>query len=138
MSQSWVAERQTTIYSRVRGILLSKLKSKYPKMLVTQDNATPTETQLPTIYIYFIGANERGQTLEGTSINAIDLTAEVHVKTSNAQGAVDNNDVAWQVVDAFKSLGFTAVTPPMATSNFDGIYESVSRFSRIIGQGDTI
>ena len=135
---SWVADRQTTIYSRLNGILLSKLKSKYPDLQVTQDNATPTNTKLPSIYIYFIGASERGQTLDGATINAVNMTAEVHVKTQNDNGAIDNNDIAWEVVDAFKSLRFTATMPPMATSNFDGVYESVSRFSRIIGQGDAI
>ena len=135
---SWVADRQTTIYSRVNAILQSKLKSKYPHLRVTQDNAMPTDTQLPTIYVSFIGATERGQTLDGSTINAVVMTAEVHVKTSNEQGAIDNNDIAWEVVDAFKTLRFNATMPPMATSNFDGVYESVSRFSRIIGQGDVI
>ena len=135
---SWVSDRQTTIYSRANSILLSRLKSKYPTLRITQDNATPTETQLPSIYVSFIGASERGQTLDGTTINAVVMTAEVHVKTSNEQGALENNDIAWEVVEAFKTMGFTATTPPMATSNFDGVYESVSRFSRIIAQGDVI
>ena len=135
---SWVADRQTTIYSRVNSILLSKLKRKYPTLRVTQDNATPTETQLPTVYIYFIGVSERGQTLDGATINAVVMTAEVHVKTSNEQGALENNDIAWETVEAFKTMGFSVTTPPMATSNFDGVYESASRFTRIIGQGDVI
>ena len=135
---NWVAERQTTVYSRANALLRSRLGSKYKNLLVTQDNATPTKPQFPTIYIAYIGANERGQTLDGTTINAVEMTAEVHVKTSNAQGAIENNDVAWEVVDVFKAMGFNATMPPMATSNYDGVYESVSRFSRIIGQGDVI
>lgn len=135
---SWVADRQTTIYSRVNALLQSKLKKKYSSLYITQDNATPTNTQLPTVYIAFIGASERGQTIDGTTINAVSMTVEAHVKTSSEQGALVNNDIAWEVVEAFKSLRFTATTPPMATSNFDGVYESVSRFSRIIGQGDKI
>ena len=135
---SWVADRQTTIYSRVSALLQSKLKKKYSSLNITQDNATPTETQLPTVYIAFMATGERGQTIDGTTINAVNMVAEVHVKTSNAQGALVNSDVAWEVVEAFKSLRFTATMPPMATSNFDGVYESVSRFQRVIGQGDVI
>ena len=135
---SWVADRQTTIYSRASALLRSRLGKKYKNLFVTQDNATPTEAQLPTIYISFVAANERGQTIDGTTINAVNMTAEVHVKTSTAQGAIANNDIAWEVVEAFKTMGFTATMPNMATSNFDGIYESVSRFQRIIGQGDVI
>ena len=135
---SWVADRQTTIYSRASALLRSRLGKKYKNLYVTQDNATPTEAQLPTIYIAFVAANERGQTIDGTTINAVSMTAEVHVKTSTAQGAIVNNDVAWEVVEAFKTMVFTATMPNMATSDFDGIYESVSRFQRIIGQGDVI
>lgn len=135
---SWVTDRQTTIYSRVKGILSSKLSKKYSTFYVTEDNATPENAVFPTVYITFVGINERGSTLDGTTINAVELTAEVHVKTSKAQGMLANNDIAWEVVEAFKTMGFTAIMPNIPTSNLDGVYESVSRFSRIIGQGDVI
>ena len=117
---------------------MSKLKSKYSDFNVTEDSATPTNPKFPTVYITFIGATERGATLDGTTINAVNMTIEVHVKTTKAQGIVVNNDVSWEVVEAFKSMGFTATMPNIPTSNIDGIYETVSRFSRIIGQGDVI
>lgn len=135
---SWVYDRQTTIYSRVRAILLSRLKSKYNDLYVTEDNATPTKPKFPTIYISFIGSAERGQTIENTSINAVEMTAEVYVKVTSAQGITVNQEVAWEVVDAFKTLGFNVTLPNVPTSNYDGVYESVSRFTRLIGDGDTI
>jgi len=135
---SWVAEKQTTIYSRVKAILMSKLKSKYSTLYVTEDNVTPTDTQFPTVYIAFLGANERGMTLDGKTINAVETIVEVHVKTTKAQGMLVNNDVAWEVVEAFKTMGFIAKMPNIPISNLDGVYESVSRFSRLIGQGDVI
>ena len=135
---SWVVDRQTTIYSRAKAILTSKLKKKYSDFNVTEDSAAPTNPKFPTVYITFIGATERGATLDGTTINAVNMTIEVHVKTTKAQGIVVNNDVSWEVVEAFKSMGFTATMPNIPTSNIDGVYETVSRFSRIIGQGDVI
>ena len=135
---SWVYDRQTTVYSRVKAMLTAKLKSKYPNLNVTQDNATPTNSQFPTIYIAFIGANERGETLDGTTINAVNMTVEVHIKTTKTQGVVSNNEIAWDVVDIFKTMGFTATMPNIPTSDVNGVYESVSRYSRIIGQGDVI
>lgn len=137
-SMSWVLDRQTTIYSRVNGILQSRLKNKYKDLLVTQDNATPTKAKFPTIYITFIGTSELGRTLDGTTINAVSMTAEVHVKTTSDQGAMENNDIAWEVIEAFKTMGFNVTLPNMAVSNYDGVYESVTRFSRIIGNGDSI
>lgn len=141
---SWVFETQTKIYSRVNGVLHSmfdkEFKDKDGKTTfnVTQDNAPPTNPKFPTVYIAFLGASERGQTLDGTSINAVNMTVEVHVKTSKAQGVQKNNLVAWGVTDAFKSLGFTATMPNIPTSNADGVYESVSRYSRVIGQDDVL
>ena len=134
---SWVYDRQTTIFSRVRAILLSRLKDRYKDLYITQDNATPTNPKFPSVYIGFIGAPERGQTLENTTVNAVEMTVEVHVKVTTAQGVIVNQEVAWEVVDAFKSLGFNVTLPNMATSNIDGIYESVSRYTRVIGDGDT-
>ena len=116
----------------------AKLKSKYPNLYVTQDNATPTNSQFPTIYVSFIGANERGQTLDGTTVNAVSMTVEVHILTTKAQGVVANNEIAWTLVDIFKTMGFTATMPNTPTSDVNCIYESVSRYSRIIGQGDVI
>ena len=135
---SWVSDRQTTVYSRVNGILLSRLKKDYPHLLITQNNASPTKAQFPVIYITFIGTSELGRTLDGVSINAVNVTAEAHIKTTSDQGADENNDIAWEVVDAFKTMGFNVTLPNMATSNYDGVYESVVRFSRVIGQGDVI
>lgn len=74
----WVQDVQTTVFSRAKAMLTAKLKKDYPKLTVTQDNKTPTQAQFPCVYIEFIGASERGATLDGTSINAISLTAEVH------------------------------------------------------------
>ena len=137
-SSKWISEKQIEIFSKAKGMLLSELKTNYPSLRVTQDNATPTNTQLPTIYVDFVAAPERGQTLDGTTVNAVSMTIDVHVKTSNDQGAVANNDIAWAVVDVFKTFGFTSTMPNMATSDYNGVYESVSRFSRVIGQGDKI
>lgn len=135
---SWVADKQTTIYSRVKAILMSKLADKYADLNVTMDNAPAQNAKFPTVYITFLGETERGQTLDGTTINAVSMTIEAHIKTTHEQGVLENKEIAWDVVEAFKSMGFTATMPNLPTSNLEGVYESVSRFSRVIGQGDVI
>lgn len=135
---SWVTDRQTTIYSRVDAILLSKLGDKYENLNVTMDNSPVQNAMFPTVYITFLGEMERGQTLDGETINAVNMTVEVHVKTTKDQGVLANREIAWDVVEAFKSMRFTATMPNIPVSNFDGIYESVSRFSRLVAQGDVI
>lgn len=137
---SWVADRQTTIYSRADAILTSKLGAKYADLNITMDSAKIQNAKFPSIYITFIGAKEQGQTLDARTINAVNMTVEVHVKTSKSQTQpmVENDQIAWEVVDAFKTMGFSVTTPNIPVSNIDGVYESVSRFSRIVAQGDII
>lgn len=136
---SWVYDKQVTIYSRVQSYLLANLKKKYPKLNVTVDDASLTNPQFPTVYINFIGMTERGQTLNGDTINAVEMTAEVHVLTEKVDNGVQTNrEVAWVVVDAFKTVGFNATMPNIPTSNINGVYESVSRFSRLVAQGDDV
>lgn len=137
---SWVTDRQTTIYSRVSAILTAQLSEQYADLNVTMDNAMLQNAKFPTIYITFLGARERGQTLDGTNINAVRMDVEAHVLTSKSQTRpmIENNFIAWDVVDAFKTMGFEVTMPSIPTSNVDGVYESVSRFSRIIGQDDII
>lgn len=141
---SWVYDRQIAIFSRVGAMLKSKFANQYKDSKgkttfnVTRNNASNTTTMFPTVYMNFIGASERGQTLDGTSINAVNMTVEVHIITTNAQGLSDNEKIAWATTDAFKTLGFTATMPSQPISNVDGVYESVSRFSRVIGDGDVL
>lgn len=138
MSLNWVYDRQNKIYSRIKGILQSQFKSKYSGFNVTLDNALPTNNQLPSVYIVFLGASERGSTLEGTDINAVNMSIEVHIKTTTEQGVDVNREISWAVTDAFKTLRFIATMPNIPTSNFDGVYESVSRFERVIGMDDVL
>ena len=137
---NWVYETENKIYSRVNGILLSQFRSRYSGFNVTLDNALPTKAKIPSVYIAFLGASERGQTLDGTSINAVNMTVEVHVKTTfdDDQGVRLNREIAYAVTDAFKTMGFMATMPTIPTSNIDGIYESVSRYERIIGMDDVL
>lgn len=134
----WVQDRQTTIYSRAKAMLTAKLKKTYPNLYVTQDNKTPTQAQFPCVYIEFIGASERGATLDGTTINAINLTAEVHIKVTSTQGMLAAQDVSFAVLEVFKSMRFQATLPNIPTSNAEGVYEVSTRYSRVIGQGDVI
>jgi hypothetical protein len=140
---SWVYDRQVAIFSRVGAMLKAKFANQYKDSKgkttfnVTRNNASNTNATFPTVYMNFIGATERGQTLEGTDINAVNMTVEVHVLTTSTQ-FVDNEKIAWGVTDAFKTLGFTVTMPSQPIGNANGVYESVSRYSRVIGMDDVL
>lgn len=134
---SWVTDRQITIYSRVASILDAKLGEKYTDLNVTMDNAPVQNAKFPTVYVTF-RISERGQTLDGNTINAVNMTVEVHVKTSKAQGMIVNDEVTDAVVDALKTIRINMLSKGIPISNIDGVYESVSMFQRTLGQGDVI
>ena len=139
-NRNWVYETENKIYSRVNGILQSQYKKKFSGFNVTLDNATPTKAKLPSVYLAFLGSGERGQTLDGTYINGVSMTVEVHVKTTSdeKQGVDLNREIAYAATDALKTMGFTATTLNIPTSNIDGVYESVSRYNRVIGANDVL
>lgn len=136
-SNIWVADAQTLIYSKAKAMLISKLKTTYPSLYVTDDDETPSEAQFPSVYIHFLQPSERGQDLEGKSINAIYLTAEVEVTVTKAQGISVAKEVAYKAMDIFKSMSFDGRLP-FEDNRGDGTKRMIARYSRTIGYNDTI
>lgn len=137
VSNIWVADAQALVYSKAKAMLISQLKKKYPNLYVTDDNETPSEPQFPSVYIHFLQPSERGQDLEGKSINAIYLTAEVDVTATKAQGTSVAKEVAYKTMDIFKSMSFGGRLP-FEDNRGDGTKRMVARYSRTIGYNDTI
>ena len=137
MSSIWISDVQTTIYSRVKAILTAKLRSKYPDLFITDNDEVPTDPKFPSVYIHFLQPAERGQDIEGKGVNAIYLTAEVSVTATKAQGMSVTREVAYETMDAFKSMSFTA-TMPSFENDGSGTKRMIARYSRVIGYNDTI
>lgn len=134
----WALDRETTIYSYVEGFVLSKLKSKYPELKVTQDDNDNEEATFPTVYIHFLQSDERGEDLEGTGINAVYMTAQVEIYVTKTQNLKTLKEVSSVVIDAFKSKRFKATMPEIQTNTASGSVRAISRFSRLVGYNDTI
>jgi len=137
VSNIWVSDVQTKIYSKVKAILTSKLKSKYPDIFITDDDETPSDPKFPTIYLNFLQPTERGMDLEGKTINAIYLTVEVEVTVTKAQGMTVCKEVSYAVMDVFKSMLFDAKMPNF-NNDGSGTKTMFARYSRVIGYDDVI
>lgn len=133
----WVLDVQTKIYSKAKAMLTARLLKKYPKLYITDDDENPTDAQFPTIYIQFLEPSERGQDLEGNGINAVYLTVEVEVTATKTQGMMVAKEVAYEVVDVFKSMMFNGRLPIFANDG-SGTKRMVARYSRVIGYNDSI
>lgn len=137
MSNTWVLDRQTTIYSRIKAITTSKLKKKYPNINITQDSRVLTNPQFPNVYIKFLQPMESGKDIEGKSINAVNMTVEIDVTVTQTMGMNVANEVSWIVVDILKEMGFDAQMPYFDAPSTE-IYRTIARYSRVIGYNDIL
>lgn len=137
IDNSWVGDIETSIFSKVKAILNSKLKKKYPDLFITDDDEVPSNPKFPSVYIEFLQSRETGQDLEGKSINAIRMTIDVQVTSTKEQGMMVAKEVAYVVMDIFKNMNFDA-NLPFFDNTGDGTKRMIARYSRVIGHNDIV
>lgn len=133
---SWVFDIQDKIYSRLEAVCIAKLAGEYTDINVTMDNHKVTNPKFPNVYLHFLAPVEIGKDLDGADVNAIYLTAQIDVTVTSAQGINVANEVSSVVVDCMKEMRFNANLPEFM--NTDSEYRTVSRFTRTIGNEETL
>lgn len=131
----WAFDLGTTIFSIVKSKTLTELKSKYPDIFVTDKGKTNGKAVFPTVYIQELSGSERGEDLEGKSINAVLETIQVDVTTNTSRA--DVNRVMYTVASIFKQMAFTVQSMPDFKYNGE-TYRKTARFQRIIGANDRL
>lgn len=145
MSAIWTMDVPTKVFSRVTADFPESLKKKYKMQKVTaglkttwlnfsQSTVSETKPIFPYITVVNMPGQERGQTLEGNTINAALFTFQVDVYHN------DKEEVTKECMDAivkiFKSMMFSANVMPSFDSRPQE-YRCTARFSRIIGFNDS-
>lgn len=146
MSCIWTMEIPTIVFSHIVSDFSEDLKTKYgmKKMTVNgittwRNFSTSQVSETPPIFPYItvieLPGQERGQDLEGSSINAAVFTFQVdcfdNSSESRAKGCMA------EIIRIMKTMRFQI--PTMAS--FDSKpqeYRMTARFSRIIGGGDKL
>lgn len=113
----------------------SELKSKYPNIRFTTEDAERREASFPTVRMKVIGMPERGRDLENQTVNGVTLTIQVDV-TSN-KNKQEAKDIAFTIMEKFKALHFNVASMPLHTQQGD-VYRYISRVSRLVAQGDKL
>ena len=129
----WAYDLESTVVALVRAKSLPRLKKKYPKIRITDEESTSTEAVFPTAYIHMIGGNEKGKTLDGQSINSVNATFRLEV-TANKK--TDCKKVTDTLSEIFKQMRFDITLPRKTIDN--KVYRSVCTFSRIISANDNL
>lgn len=146
MSSIWTMDIPTIVFARIMNDFSEDLKTKYGMKKLTANGITTWKnfstsqvSETPPIFPYItvieLPGQERGQDLEGSSINAALFTFQVdcfdNSSESRAKGCMA------EIVRIMKSMRFQI--PTMAS--FDSKpqeYRMVARFSRTIGANDIL
>lgn len=131
----WFSRITTTVFTRIKSIVNKKLKSTYPDLNFTTSDKTSTEPKFPTVYVKRMQGAERGQDLDGSSVNAMLVTFQVEV-TDNVSDT-RALEVADECCSVMKSMRFQLVGEPVP-DNSNGMFRNIARYQRIVGYSDTL
>lgn len=132
----WFKDIENRLLSRVKAVLRAKYDATYKDLAVTTKRAIYEPTALPTVYFHF-NVEERGNDLENTGINAVQMTIQVKVYVSASQGIGVAEELSYQVMQTLKEASFNVTMPGLETSEGDTIV-LISNYRRVIGANDII
>lgn len=132
----WATEIDTTVLSRLRSRGYADLRKNYPNINFTDDDRAPTTPKFPTVFYINISSAERGQTLDGKSINALLHSVQIEV-SDNSQTNATVKAVMSKICDYMKDMRYEVVNMPFF-QNTDTVFRMVARFRRTIGANDVI
>lgn len=133
---SWVADLDNIIFSIIKAKCYDKLVKDFPNIRLTMEDTTDTPAKFPTAKIKITGLPERGQDLEGNTINAVEPTVQIDILSNKSQKDVDK--VMWEIMNIMKSMRFQFPNNLPMSSREGDIYRSMARGTRVIGNGDIL
>lgn len=153
MASIWVMDVPTIVFARIVNDFSEELKLKYGMQKITVNGistwrnfSTSQVSETPPIFPYITliesPGQERGQDLEGNSINAAVFTFQVDIFCNDERIAGQHPETVLkncmaEIIRIMKTMRFRM--PIMAS--FDSKpqeYRMTARFSRIIGAGDIL
>lgn len=132
----WTSDIQSIVFSRIKREGTKQLKTKYPDIFFTTSSEAEDTPSFPTVYIKRLQGAERGQDLEGTSINAFVSSFQIEVTDNKSDGRAQ--EVANVVCLIMKSMRYQMLGEPFADNTQNGVHRNVARYQRIVGYNDTL
>lgn len=126
---------ESQIFSLIKAKFPDRVKKKYPDLNFTTSDKSSTKPKFPTVYIHLMEPTETGETLEGSSLNAVNAAFQIDVSDNQSQARAD--EVAKEILKIMKSMRFSAKPLPFHNSVGD-VYRTTARYRRVIGAGDII
>lgn len=138
MDVEWLASIRSKIFSRIVNEFSKKMKENYGMTDVdnfSTDLSKYTKAHFPFVLVKMLPALERGQDLEGDTINAGLFTFQVDVTDNKSQKRAEK--VAYEILRIMKAMRFEVMSMPSFEDTTD-THRSTARYSRVIGSGDAI
>lgn len=144
MASIWTMDIPTIVFSRIVSDFSEDLKTKYKMQKLTAGGnttwsnfSTSQVSETPPIFPYItvieLPGDERGQDLEGSSINGGLFTFQIDVFDNSSESRVKG--CMAEVVRIMKTMRF-GMKPMPSFDSKPQEYRMTARCSRIIGAGD--
>ena len=133
----WTDRISSVVFTRIKNEFSSSLKEKY-KMKdenFSTVGSSDTPAVFPFVYINLLPSVERGQDIEGNTINAGLFTFQIEVTDNQTQARA--KDVMSEVKRIMKSMRFTVQCTPTLEDTKD-THRAIMRCNRIIGSCDIL
>ena len=133
----WTDRISSVVFSRIKNEFSSSLKEKY-KMKdenFSTVGSSDTPAVFPFVYINLLPSVERGQDIEGNTINAGLFTFQIEVTDNQTQARA--KDVMSEIKRIMKSMRFTVQCTPTLEDTKD-THRAIMRCNRIIGSCDIL
>lgn len=131
----WFSRITNIVLTRIKAIVGKKLNTKYPDIDFTTSDTSLTTPKFPTVYVKRMPGMEKGQDLDGSSVNAMLVTFQVEV-TDNVSDT-RALEVADECCAVMKSMRFQLLGEPVP-NNSNGKFRNIARYQRIVGYNDTL
>ena len=133
----WTDRISSVVFTRIKNEFSSSLKENY-KMKdenFSTVGSSDAPAVFPFVYINLLPSVERGQDIEGNTINAGLFTFQIEVTDNQTQARA--KDVMSEVKRIMKSMRFTVQCTPTREDTKD-THRAIMRCNRIIGSCDIL
>lgn len=132
----WTKYIKSIVFTRIKTEGTAKLQKKFPNIYFTTSDKVSTNPKFPTVYLKKLQGQERGRTLDGTTVNGVLAGFQIDVIDNKSDNNSEN--VSDVVGDIMKSMGFEMVGDPFPNSQSTDEYRFTARYQRLIGASDTL
>lgn len=134
----WSNDLLSIMYTRLKAVAGARILKKYPNLTdlnFTTESKSQTLSKFPTVYISRISGGTTGDTFDRT-VNGVNAIFQIEVIHNTSQKIA--NDVADIISDLMVEMYFKMVGEPVQDNSDPNTKRNVSRYSRVVGHGDTL